>query len=221
MNTAKRFACRAWETARFWRIQRRYQHFTMLKPLDVIANLHVAAKAASIPGCVVECGVWRGGMSAAMAEVLGQNRDYFLFDSFEGLPPAQAIDGSAALQWQSNTIGPSYFNNCSASEQDAKTAMQKSRAERYTIVKGWFDRTLPAFRPPCPIALIRLDGDWYDSTMACLTHLIPFLADNGVVIIDDYHTWDGCTRAVNEFIAATCPATRIRQHWNSVAYFTV
>jgi hypothetical protein len=162
-----------------------------------------------------------GGMSAAMAEVLGRNRDYFLFDSFEGLPPAQDKDGSAALQWQSNTNGSSYFNNCAASEEEAETAMKKSQAERYTIVKGWFDRMLPVFRPPCPIALIRLDGDWYDSTMSCLTHLMPHMAERGLVIIDDYHTWDGCARAVNEYIAANCPATRIRQHWNSVAYFQV
>jgi hypothetical protein len=158
-------------------------------------------------------------MSAAMVEVLGQNRNYFLFDSFEGLPPAENIDGQAALQWQSNTKGTSYFNNCTASEIEAETAMQKSRAGRYTIVKGWFDHTLPAFRPPCPIAVIRLDGDWYDSTMSCLTHLVPHLAKNGVVIIDDYYTWDGCARAVNEFLGAHYPATRIRQHWNSVAYF--
>jgi SAM-dependent methyltransferase len=218
-KSVQRWADRVWDTLRFWGIQRRYRNFTMLKPWDVIANLHIAAKAARVPGCVVECGVWRGGMSAAMVEVLGQNRDYFLFDSFEGLPPAKNIDGQAALQWQSNSKGPSYFNNCTASESEAETAMQKSRASRYTIVKGWFDRTLPAFQPPCPIAVIRLDGDWYDSTMSCLTHLVPHLAKDGVVIIDDYYTWDGCARAVNEFLAAHYPATRIRQHWNSVAYF--
>jgi SAM-dependent methyltransferase len=221
VNLVQRAGDRVWETLRFWGIQRTYRNFTMLKPWDVIANLHIAAKAASVPGCVVECGVWRGGMSAAMVEVLGQNRDYFLFDSFEGLPPAKGIDGQAALQWQSNTKGSSYFNNCTASQSEAEAAMQKSRAGRYTIVKGWFDNTLPAFRPPCPIAVIRLDGDWYDSTMSCLTHLVPHLAENGVVIIDDYHTWEGCARAVNEYIAAHRPATRIRQHWNSVAYFKV
>ncbi len=53
-----------------------------------------------VKGCVVECGVWRGGMSAGMAEVLGPDREYFLFDRFEGLPPATGPDGVYAKTWR-------------------------------------------------------------------------------------------------------------------------
>jgi O-methyltransferase len=135
--------------------------------------------------------------------VLGPHRAYFLFDSFQGLPPAKEIDGQAAIAWQTKVDSPTYYNNCTASEIEARTAMQMSKAVQYSVVRGWFEETLPHFKPPCPIALLRLDGDWYDSTRLCLEHLSPYLARKGIIIVDDYHTWDGCARAVHEFLAKT------------------
>jgi O-methyltransferase len=48
------------------------------------------------------------GMAAGLVSMLGGKREYFLFDSFEGLPKAREIDGRAALEWQSNTQSPAY-----------------------------------------------------------------------------------------------------------------
>lgn len=64
-----------------------------------------------------------GGMSAAMAPVLGGERKYELFDSFEGLPPGKDIDGVAAHAWQAAKDDPEYRDNCRASEDDARAAM--------------------------------------------------------------------------------------------------
>jgi len=188
--------------AGFRTIYRKYRARTMIYELMYVDNLELCARFAATPGCVVECGVWRGGMSAGIAEVLGADRQYFLFDSFEGLPPAREnLDGASAVAWQSNTESPTYYNNCTAAEEEAAAAMKLSGATSFSLVKGWFNETLPGFAPPCEIAVLRLDGDWYDSTRVCLENLYPHVAPGGIIIVDDYYIWDGCARAVNEFVA--------------------
>src|SRR5690348_13766037 len=68
---------------------RRYREYTMISTLGFVDNLMIAQRWAPPGGEVVECGVWRGGMVRGLARVLGPDRKYHLFDSFEGLPPAQ------------------------------------------------------------------------------------------------------------------------------------
>ena len=85
---------------RRFKLFQKYRDATMIPAGLFAANLELAEQAKAIAGVIVECGVWRGGMSAGLAEILGPERDYYLFDSFEGLPSAQEIDGPAALAWQ-------------------------------------------------------------------------------------------------------------------------
>ena len=87
-----------------------------------------------------------------------------------------------------------------------------------SVHPGWFKDTLPGYTPPAPIAILRLDGDWYDSTMVCLQALFPHLAPEGVVILDDYSTWDGCRRAVNEYLYQYKSLARILQWRDDVTY---
>jgi hypothetical protein len=194
---------------RYRRIYEKFREFTMISRETYVNNLSLASMVAAVPGCVVECGVWRGGMSAGLATILGANRKYFLFDSFEGLPPAKEIDGSAALSWQLNKESPMYHDNCTAGEEFAGRAMTLSGARSFQLVKGWFDQTLPSSHLPEPIALLRLDGDWYDSTMVCLNSLFDLVAPNGLIILDDYHTWDGCSRALHDFLSQHSAVERI------------
>jgi O-methyltransferase len=205
---AQRFRIRKEET---WLREtfRKYRDFTMIPEEIFIDNLRLASTIKNISGEIVECGTWRGGMIAGIADVLGAGRHYHLFDSFEGLPPAREIDGAAALAWQRNTSGPVYHNNCRASEDEARHAMSMSAARNYTLVKGWFDETLPRANVG-PIALLRMDADWYDSTKAILENIAPSVVPGGLIVIDDYYTWDGCTRAVNE--SATQRNWMIRQY---------
>jgi O-methyltransferase len=206
----------------FSKIYRKFRAYTMIHEVKYVNNLELCFEFRKISGCVVECGVWRGGMSAGMAEVLGPDRHYFLFDSFEGLPPAREdLDGAAATAWQSNTQSPTYYNNCTAAEQEAAAAMKLSGASSVSLVKGWFNETTPGFAPPGEIAVLRLDGDWYDSTRICLENLYPHVAPGGIVIVDDYYNWDGCARAVNEFlgrIASPNAVPRLRQFHDRAAY---
>jgi len=181
-----------------------------------VDNLVLAGRMLEVPGCVVECGVWRGGMSGGIAEVMGPSREYFLFDSFEGLPCAREIDGPAARAWQANVKSPGYYDNCTASIEDADNAMRLSGAKHYKVIKGWFEETLPSFQLPQEIALLRLDGDWYDSVSTCLRYLYPRLSSHGIAIIDDYYAWDGCARAIHEFLAVSIEPVRIKQFENRV-----
>jgi O-methyltransferase len=99
--------------------------------------------------------------------------------------------------------------------------MKLSGAPSVSLVKGWFNETTPGFTPPCEIAVLRLDGDWYDSTRVCLENLYPHVAPGGIVIVDDYYNWDGCARAVNEFVAAIATPNsvpRLRQFHDRAAY---
>ena len=210
--------------ASFRALSRKYRDYSMIHEAKYINNLELVHGFRNIPGCVVECGVWRGGMIAGMAEVLGADRRYFLFDSFEGLPQArEEIEGAAAVAWQSDTKSPNYLNNCTATKEEAAAAMKLSGAASFSLIKGWFNETLPPFVPPSEIAVLRLDGDWYESTRTCLEKLYPHVAPGGVVIIDDYYNWDGCAHAVNEFVSGFTPpraVPRIRQFQDMVAYLT-
>ena len=192
------------------KIQRKFAEFTMIPGDTYVNNLVLAGRVAGLPGCVAECGVWRGGMSAGLSKVLGAGRNYFLFDSFEGLPPARDIDGEAALRWQNDKDSPNYHDNCSAAEDYAMRAMNLAGVGSFKLVKGWFNETLPGFHVTEPISLLRLDGDWYESTMVCLESLFDHVAPGGLIIFDDYYTWDGCSRAVHDFLSRRSAVERIQ-----------
>lgn len=211
LRTARANASRSVRALQYLSLHRKYRDFTMAPARYFWRNLLIANEQRHVQGSIVECGVWRGGMSAAFAEVLGPDREYFLFDSFEGLPPATAEDGEAARAWQQDTRSPTYYDNCRAPIEFAERAMLLSGAPRYKLVKGWFDQTLADFSPPSPIAILRVDGDWYDSTVVVLETLYKHLAPDGIVIVDDYYAWDGCSRAVHDFLSRHQLTARVTQ----------
>lgn len=198
-----------------------FSHFTMVPPSEFIRNLKICQKIETLSGAVVECGVWRGGMIGGIAKLLGNERSYYLFDSFEGLPPAQDVDGKAAKDWQANTTSESYWNNCKAEISFAQQAMEKAlngETKKVHFIKGWFNETLKETHFNEPIALLRLDGDWYESTMTCLEVLFPCICENGIIIIDDYYAWDGCSKAVHDYLSKHQRTERLSQYENNTAY---
>lgn len=194
----------------------KYKDRTMISFRSYIENLGLMGVALHDPdlgqGAIVECGAWRGGMSAGMVESGGPMRRYYFFDSFEGLPPAQEIDGPGAMQWQADTSSPTFLNNCSASLEDFCQSIDMTGCplENITILKGFFQDTLANFDPP-PIAVLRLDADWYSSTMICLERFWDHVIVGGLILIDDYYAWDGCAKAVHEFLAKRQAPERIHQ----------
>jgi len=151
-----------------------------------------------LEGALVECGVWKGGCIATMAWVAKQansNRSIWLFDSFEGLPVPTELDGPRAQE---------YIGRYAASVEDVEGILfsrLEINRDSVHIVKGWFQDTLPASKDEIgPIAILRLDGDWYESTRCCLENLYDQIVPSGYVILDDYGCWEGCKIATDEFL---------------------
>jgi hypothetical protein len=159
-------------------------------------------------GAYVECGVWKGGCIGVMAYTSKKNNSYrqvWLFDSFEGLPQPTINDGQMAKDWSNNKIEGKLesINECVSTLDDVNKLffkVLKVNKENTHIVKGWFQDTLPVTKDKIGrIAILRLDGDWYESTKVCLENLYDLVIPGGYVIIDDYGHWVGCKRAIDEF----------------------
>jgi hypothetical protein len=189
--------------------------FTMtgvLRLLGLVAAVRYVV-AAGVPGAFVECGVWRGGSVIAMIEALGtagaEDRDFYLYDTFEGMTePTEAdtspLEPSADDQWRRSGGRPypelfdsSHFGERVVRENVLGTGYD---SDLLHFVRGPVEETVPGVVPE-QIALLRLDTDWYESTRHELEHLYPLLAPGGVLIVDDYGHWEGCRKAVDEYFA--------------------
>jgi O-methyltransferase len=181
------------------------RQITLIRAVRYLATNNIA-------GCFVECGVWRGGSSMAMALTLLQeqngDRDIYLFDTFEGMPPPQrddrTPDGTPAQAYLDSDPARAGLVWAVAGIEHVRQNMASTGypRERIHIVKGPVEETLPLRAPTAPIALLRLDTDWYESTRHELTHLYPLLRSGGILIIDDYGHWQGAKKAVDEYFAA-------------------
>jgi O-methyltransferase len=192
--------------ADFAALYERCRPYTMTSAERMYA-LHKAARYVtdhSIPGAVVECGVWAGGSSMMAGLSLRDDRRLFLYDTFEGMPePTErdvGLDGrSAREEWEAK---PDWLAS-SVDEVRANLA-RVGLSERATLVEGMVEDTIPA-EAPDQIALLRLDTDWYESTRHELEHLYPRLVEGGVLIVDDYGHWQGARQAVDEYFGDDPP----------------
>lgn len=159
-----------------------------------------------VPGAIVECGVYKGGsMMAAALTLLREgtaDRDLYLFDTFEGMPPPTAEDvdlhgNSAVEEFDRRRDGE--WLACSLERVREAVLSTGYPAERVHLVQGPVEDTLPE-RAPEGIAVLRLDTDWYASTRHELEHLYPRLASRGVLIVDDYGHFRGARKAVDEYL---------------------
>lgn len=167
--------------------------------------------ASGILGDFVELGVARGGCAALMAKVAfasdadKYNRHLWLFDSYEGLPDPGERDIKA-----DNTTGdhvrPLPKGSCLGTLEEVQSLLFAKfgfNPSKISFVKGWFENTVPATQSQLEkIAMLRIDGDWYESTKVCLEHLYDKVSPGGVIVVDDYLSCIGCKLAVDEFIAA-------------------
>lgn len=160
-----------------------------------------------LEGAIVECGVAQGGCAALMASAdarQGGGRRIYLCDSFEGLPDPTAEDFEAGRTGAH--ASELVRGSCLGTEGEvAELLFGKFGIDhrRVRMVRGWFQNTLPSLsREIGPIALLRIDADWYESVKCCLERLFDRVVPDGIVIIDDYGSCHGARRAVDEFLAA-------------------
>jgi O-methyltransferase len=195
------------------------EHYSISSPQRLTANMDAATYVAQrgIPGALVECGVWRGGAVLSMIRALQRigvdDRDFYLFDTFEGMTRPSTVDTSrfnesALTTWEkakaaSRTAWDQYFRKEIFTLAHVREVVLGTGypSERVHFIVGRVEDTIPA-QAPEQIALLRLDTDWYESTKHELDHLYPRLSTGGVLIIDDYGHWDGCRRAVDEYFSS-------------------
>jgi O-methyltransferase len=200
---------------------------TMLSKRRLVTLYQQAAycEQCHIPGSFVECGVWKGGAMGVMALANlrkgAERRRLHLFDAFtEICEPDAAVDGERAVREVRSLTGR---RGCARGKLEPLTGIYDSMGGPGTLEEnkellekaihyppdfidyhvGWFQDTIPAVCESIgPIAILRLDGDWYASTKVCLEHLFDKVVKGGIVIIDDYGTYEGCRKAVDEFIVS-------------------
>jgi O-methyltransferase len=152
-----------------------------------------------VPGDLMETGVWRGGAIILMRAVLKAygvtERVVWGADSFAGLPPP-----TLAADREDRAFDVSGLSYLRVSLEDVRAAFERFGLwdEQVRLLQGWFKDTLPG-APVERLALLRLDGDMYESTLDALRPLYPKVSPGGFVIVDDYHGWQGCKLAVDEF----------------------
>ena len=198
--------------------------YSLVEPYTATGEVRVTALvdavrqliADEVPGAFIECGVWKGGSMMAVAFTLLEldvtNRELYLFDTFSGPDPTemQEID----RDYKGVLASKQYYPGWYASElKEVQGNMQRTGYPEDCIsyVVGRVQETVPKLAPE-QIALLRLDTDYYESTRHELEHLWSRLSPGGTLLIDDYGHFDGCRKAVDEFLIAegiTEPLTKI------------
>jgi hypothetical protein len=168
------------------------------KRLDNVQECIERVLEDGVPGDLVETGVWRGGAAMLMRAVLKAHsvtdRLVFAADSFAGLPVPDVeefpVDENCHLhEWE--------YLSVSLEEVQANFDRYGLLDDQVRFVKGWFRDTMPTLSGH-QWAVIRLDGDMYESTMTVLEHLYPNLADGGYLIVDDYRL-KRCRAAIEDY----------------------
>jgi O-methyltransferase len=203
--------------------------YTMSTPIDMatLYELVVHLDRYQINGDLVECGVWKGGSAGIMAaaHIRQSNvvtRQIHLFDSFDDIvgpnlekDVGRGIDEvTEYLKKTGRNLSDFVDNNKPLKGiydghgghgkveivEELLVDKFKFPKEKISFHVGLFNETIPKATNIKDIALLRLDGDWYDSIKICLDHFYDRIVKGGVVIIDDYWTYEGCRRAVDEFM---------------------
>ena len=184
----------------------RVRPFTMTS-LERVTGLAQAVRylvRATIPGAMAECGVWKGGSMMVVALTLlelGDVRDLYLFDTFEGMtPPTDEDITYAGVTAAELLASPTGRMKCDAAMDQVRGAVASTGypMDRVHLIPGPVETTLPG-QAPDRFALLRLDTDFYSSTVHELKHLYPRLSAGGVLVIDDYGAWKGARQAVDEY----------------------
>lgn len=163
---------------------------------------------SGVEGVIVEAGCALGGSALAIASAKRAERPFLVFDTFGMIPPPSDRDGPEVWKrWEIIATGRSrgpgggrYYGY----ETDLLGQVARRFSDfgfdigpnRIELIKGTYKDTL---RLETPVALAHIDCDWYESVMDCLRAIEPLLSPGGRFVVDDYDTWSGCRKAVDEY----------------------
>ena len=180
---------------------------------DVIAH--------NIEGDCIETGVWRGGAVIFMRAVLKSyditNRSVWVADSFEGLPVPNS-DKYPEDKYDFNVNNTNKILGISLETVKSNFAKYDLLDGQVKFLKGWFKDTLPQ-APIDKLSILRLDGDYYESTMDALVSLYPKLSIGGYIIVDDYVAMKACAKAINDYRDAHNITDKIEPAGWSIVYW--
>jgi O-methyltransferase len=172
-----------------------------MKRLDNIQRCMETVLRDDIPGDFIETGVWRGGATIFMRGVLAAydvlDRSVWVADSFEGVPPPTHPEDAGF------DLSRREFPVLAVSRRQVAELFERYDLldRQVKFLEGWFKDTLAA-APINRLAILRLDGDLYESTMDALNPLYDKVERGGFIIVDDYGSCPPCARAINDFRAA-------------------
>jgi len=211
-DTVMRVTAESWHLispSEFSKLYRQVRGHTMCS-VARLRGLHEALKwvaASRLDGDVVECGCARGGSAALLAltlRQLGEQRNLWLFDTFEGLPAPSVDDPD-------REIAELYTGSCLGQLDEVRDSFHAwGIANGVQFVKGLFQDTIPQSTIG-PIALLHIDGDWYDSVKVCLEELYDKVVPGGIIQFDDYGYWKGARKAVDEFFMQRKISVRLKK----------
>lgn len=173
--------------------------------------------ANNVPGDFIETGAWRGGTTIfmrAMLKLYGDiNRKVYVADSFEGLPVPKGSDDG----WDLSNIDYLKVSQEAVENNFRRFGLLDSQV---VFLKGWFCDSLPT-APVERLAILRLDGDLYSSTMDALVNLYHKVSPGGFVIVDDYYSWPSCQRAITEFLRSRSENPQLIKIDTSAVYWQI
>jgi O-methyltransferase len=188
---------------------------TMHRPVSQI-------EANAVPGIFIEAGVAMGGSACIIAKTKHRTRELHLFDVFDMLPPPSETDGPRAMEvyqyFRSGAVECLADVNYVAHAHDMLSFARKTMhqlgvdpdALNIHFVKGLYADTLHIDRP---VAFAHIDCDWYDSVTLCIARIADHVSPGGVMLFDDYHSFEGCRRAVDAWLAADTRFKIIHSDW--------
>lgn len=186
----------------------------LIEMCGIVADL----KERGVEGSFLETGTAMGGSAILLTALKEPDRELAVYDVFGQIPPPTEADGEDVHQRYDTIVkgeakgpgGSDYYGyqddllgKVAAAFTSAGYPVEDNQVR---LVQGLFEDTLT---PDGPVAFAHLDGDWYESTMVSLERVVPHLSVGGVLLVDDYHSWSGCARAVDEFFAERADFERV------------
>lgn len=169
-----------------------------------IAHYELYKKIVNLPGAVVECGLFKGNSFFRLAHFRDllesrYSRKLIGFDIFGVFPDTNFEDDKKYLQNFKNTTGED-----SIELEHIEKIMKHKKLENYEFVKGDINKTIPEYcqnNEHLKIALLHIDTDVYEPVVTILENMYDRVVKGGIIMFDDYGTFPGETKAVDDFFS--------------------
>jgi hypothetical protein len=177
----------------------------------MIAHYELFKMSSKIPGCIIECGVFKGASLirfATFLKLLKSNKKIIAFDTF-----GKHTTTKISSDHKRRKILLSHGKEAISEKQLMNILKRKGLEKNIQLIKGDITETVPNYlklNPKLKISLLNLDVDFYEPSMSILKNFYPKLSKGGILMLDDYGVWDGETMAVDEYFASK--KIKIRNH---------